>query len=85
MQTNTLSTRLIESYTHSDVVKTLLTPILISILISIAISVVVLRYILNDLDLELFKINDYCKFIVEGDINIEIPEFKGTQDIIQIY
>jgi hypothetical protein len=65
--------------------QTLLIPILISICISILVSVLVLRFLLNNLDLELHKINECCKFIFDGDLNIEIPEFSGTKDIVQVY
>ncbi len=61
--TNVLSTSL----------NTLLIPTLILMVISLVISVVVLRFLMNGLDLELHKLNERCKFIFDGDLEIEIP------------
>jgi len=29
----------------------------------------------------MFELENRCKFIVEGDINVEIPDYEGTKDI----
>lgn len=47
---------------------TLLIPTIILIAISLILSVVVLRSLMNGLDLELHKLNERCKFILDGDL-----------------
>jgi hypothetical protein len=49
------------------------------------VSAIFLKVLLDSIDKELFELDHRCKFIVEGDINIEIPEYKGTQDIKELY
>jgi hypothetical protein len=30
-------------------------------------------------------LNERCKFIFDGDLDIEIPEYEGTKDIYEVY
>jgi hypothetical protein len=53
----------------------LLIPTLILIFISLVISILLLRFLMNGLDLELYRLNECCKFIFDGDLGIEIPEY----------
>lgn len=49
------------------------------------VSAVFLKVLLDSIDKELFELEHRCSFIVEGDINVEIPEYKGTKDILDLY
>lgn len=55
--------------------------VIVLVVIGSLISTCILKILLDGIDKKLFRLEDYCKFIVDGDINIEIPEYKGTQDI----
>lgn len=41
--------------------------------------------LLNSIDKELYELESRLKFIVDGDINIEIPYHHGTEDIKELY
>ena len=36
---------------------------------------------MNSIDDELLELDSLCQFIVEGDINVQIPDYFGTKDI----
>jgi hypothetical protein len=65
--------------------KALIIPVVALIVIGSIISAVVLKILLDSIENELFELEHRCKFIVEGDISIEIPEYNGTKDIRQLY
>lgn len=56
---------------------------LICALIALAsiVSITIMKKIMNSLDEEMIELSNYCTFIVEDDINIEIPVYNGTKDI----
>lgn len=55
---------------QAEVLSTLLIPSIMLIGLSVLITLLILRTLLNGLDQELNKLNERCKFIVEGDIAI---------------
>ena len=55
------------------------------IIISFIVSFCVLKQLMNGLDDELIELENRCNFIVDGDINIEIPEYTKTKDIKAVY
>jgi hypothetical protein len=49
------------------------------------ITVAIMKTIMNNLDEELIELSNYCGFIVEDDLKIEIPVYEGTKDVKEVY
>jgi hypothetical protein len=49
------------------------------------LTIVIMKTIMNNLDEELIGLSNYCTFIVEDDLKIEIPAYEGTKDVQEVY
>ena len=65
--------------------KAMLIPSAILILAGSIVCGLILKWLLDSLDKELFELDNRCQFIVDGDINIDISEHEGTKDIRDVY
>jgi hypothetical protein len=63
----------------------LIIPIVILLVLGLILSTFLLKFLLDSIDKQLFALEKCCKFIVDGDINIKIHEYKGTKDIKNVY
>lgn len=63
----------------------ILIPTIVLIILSAAVSTGVLKILLDSIEGELFELGKCCNFIVEGDSDVEIPTYFGTQDIAEVY
>ena len=68
-----------------NLVRSLLIPIISLIVLASILSVCIINCLLNSVDNELYELDSLCKFIADGDINIEIPYHEGTKDIKHVY
>lgn len=69
----------------SEVVKRLLIPVLVLNVVVVFVTVVIIKSLLDSVDKELTDLDRRCKFIVKGDIDVQIPEHIGTKDIREVY
>ena len=51
------------------------------ILLSIIVIIVVIRKLLKNMESEIEKINQYCKHILKDKLDINIPEYEGSEEI----
>jgi hypothetical protein len=87
--TSLFSLLTVSEFQHSEIqtgglqqnLNALIIPIVILIILGSIVSTIILKNLLDSIDNELYELEHRCQFIVEGDINIEIPDYEGTQDI----
>lgn len=56
-------------------------PSIVMLLISIIVTVCILRWLLNNLNLAIRILNDFCSLILKGDTGLNIPTEKYTEDL----
>lgn len=85
LEASDLITSLNSTAQTDNLLQTLLIATMVAIFVSLLFSFCVLKKLLKDLDIQLYKLHKCCKFIANGDINIDIPSFSGTKDIAFVY